>query len=68
MLAQFDLRRAHERARELRAEAHRERLARGPRLAAPRSVRRRVARALLAVGSLLVSVGRKVDAAGEVAL
>jgi hypothetical protein len=63
MQAWFDLRRAHERADELRAEAASERLAREGGRAGRFGLRRRFARALFASAQLLASAGRRVDAA-----
>jgi hypothetical protein len=63
MSASFELLRALERGAELRAEAARDRLARGAAVRARRGLRRRIAHALLAAGHLLVSVGSSVDRA-----
>ena len=61
MQASFELRRAHERASELLAEAARDRLARAA-IRHPRfRFRARIARALFAFGHLIVNVGRRVE-------
>ena len=66
MQAWLNLEYAHARGDELRAEAARMRLARTSERTARNGTRRRVARALVALGTIFVEAGNRVLGGGEV--
>lgn len=66
MQAWIDIEVARARCEAFRAEAARNRLARGSRRASRGGARRRLARTLLALGSLFVDAGHRLD--GNVAI